>query len=309
MVTFRFGLVGLMLYFAYRTIPMNPREIVCYLLHTGVFFYVSLSLFTLFLAVQASIWLQILNDPVRQLSLHKGLLIYTSSQFGKYIPGGIWNLAGRVVMASREGVPVNAQIAAIVYENVLLVVAAAVYALILLVDLHAIPVYVCFLFAALLAITYLYFPKVSEWTEAACGRLLGKFKPGALSKRLAGPLAPLSRNRFFRYLGYYLASHLIMGISFWLLLRSFHILDVSVLYASGTFAASWLLGLLSPLPGGIGVREGFLVYFLSFRMDASTALQISIIARIWNILSEVLLYVAVQTVQFTRKKRMNPYET
>jgi uncharacterized membrane protein YbhN (UPF0104 family) len=97
-----------------------------------------------------------------------------------------------------------------------------------------------------------------------------------------------------------------MGIAFWLLIRSFHLYNISIFYAAGTFASAWLLGLLSPLPGGIGIREGFLVYFLSFQMDAETALQISVIARIWNVMSEVLFFMGMNAVQYiTQRMRLS----
>lgn len=282
---------------------MNPSDIGRYLLHTGMLFYTSLLLFTLFLMLQAAIWLKILNDSGCRLSLRKGLLIYINSQFAKYIPGGFWSYAGRIVLASREGVNLNIQMAAIFNENLLLVLAAAVYSLFLLLYLNVLPFYVLLLFVAALVFVYVYFQKVSVWVGKAGGWAVRKFK----FRGISGPSVHLSRKSFFLYLGYFLISHLIMGISFWLLIRSFHGENVSILYAAGTFTSSWLLGLLSPLPGGIGVREGFLVYFLSFRIDAQTALQISVIARIWNIMGEVLFFVVMNAVEFTRK-RMKQYE-
>jgi glycosyltransferase 2 family protein len=306
-LTLRLLFVAVILHFAVTSISMNPRDIGRYLLHTGLLFYASLILFTFFLALQAAIWVKILNDSGRLLSLRKGLLVYTNSQFAKYIPGGFWNYAGRIVLGSREGVCVNIQITSIFYENILLVLAAAIYTLFLLLYLNVIPFYVLPLFGAALVLAYIYFQKISDWVGEAGGWAVRRFKFLLKLKRLSGPAIYLSRKSFFLYLGYFLLSHLIMGISFWLLIRSFHKENISILYAAGTFAASWLLGLVSPLPGGIGVREGFLVYFLSFRMDAQTALQISVIARIWNIMSEMLFFVVMNAFEFTRK-RLKPYE-
>jgi uncharacterized membrane protein YbhN (UPF0104 family) len=87
-----------------------------------------------------------------------------------------------------------------------------------------------------------------------------------------------------------------MGIAFWLLCNSFDAGRITLLYAAGTFATSWLLGLLSPLPGGLGVREGFLVYFLSLKLGTEAAVQISVIARVWNMMAEVTFWIIIQII-------------
>ncbi len=282
---------------------MKPGEIWRYLLHTGPVFYTSLALFTCFLMFQSAIWLAILNDGGRQLSMFKGLYIYNRSQFGKYIPGGFWNYAGRIVMASREGVGMAPQLSAIFYEHVLLILAAAIYSLILLLILKVLPWYGLVLFVIAMGLVYGFYPQVSKGIARGAGWFIRKFK----IKNFSAPAKLMTRKSFFLYLGYYLLSHMVMGVAFWLLIRSFDVPSVGLMYAAGTFACAWLLGLLSPLPGGLGIREGFLVYFLSFHMDAATALHISIISRIWNILSEALFFAVMQAVHFTRK-RMKVYE-
>jgi hypothetical protein len=87
----RFLLVAIILYFIITGIPLKSGQIGDYLLHTGGFFYTSLLLFTLFLVLQAAIWVIILNDSGRKLRLMRGLSIYINTQFAKYIPGGFWN--------------------------------------------------------------------------------------------------------------------------------------------------------------------------------------------------------------------------
>jgi uncharacterized membrane protein YbhN (UPF0104 family) len=114
----------------------------------------------------------------------------------------------------------------------------------------------------------------------------------------------MPRHRFFGCLLCFLISHSIMGIAFWLMTNSFGQGEINVFYAAGTFAASWLIGLLGPLPGGLGVREGFLVYFLSQKLDSGTALHISVIARLWNILAEVLFWMLVHAYNYLQRRRV-----
>ena len=152
---------AVILYFAALSIRLEPAQLMDYFQHAGSLFYVSLLLFTVFLLLQALIWTSILNDSRRHLSFFDGLLVYINSQFAKYLPGGFWNYAGRIVLASRKGVPLDAQMSAIVYENVLLVLAASMYAVILLADLGKIPIYLWAVLAMLLPLLYTFFDRVS----------------------------------------------------------------------------------------------------------------------------------------------------
>ncbi|QGQ99564.1 hypothetical protein EHS13_34240 [Paenibacillus psychroresistens] len=298
----RIVLVGSILYFIVTGIPLNAAQIGDYLLHTGAYFYASLLLFSFFLVLQASIWVIILNDSGRQLGLVKGLMIYINTQFAKYIPGGFWNYAGRVVLTSREGVGLSIQMTTIFYENILIVLAASIYSLVLLVYLGVLQLYVFLLFLAALGVAYLFYTKVTNSLQLSVRWVLQKLH----WKKFSGPGSLLTRNHFYQYLLYFLSSHLVMGLAFWLLIRSFHLYNIGIFYAAGTFASAWLLGLLSPLPGGIGIREGFLVYFLSFQMDPEIALQISVIARIWNVLSEVLFFMGMNAIHYvTQRMRLS----
>jgi glycosyltransferase 2 family protein len=309
-------IAAVIIYFAASSVRLKPAQLLDYFQHAGSLFYVSLLLFTVFLLLQALIWTAILNDSRTHLSYFDGLLVYINSQFAKYLPGGFWNYAGRVVLASRKGVPLDVQMSAIVYENVLLVLAASMYAVILLIDLGKIPIYLCAVLAMLLPLLYTFFDHVSIAVSRLLRSLMRQLISHRLTKRFAArfsvtlerPLFTLAKNHFFLYLGYFVFSHFIMGLSFWLLMKSFHIAHVGIFYAAGTYACAWLLGLLSPLPGGMGVREGFLVYFLSFQTDAVTALHLSVVARIWNIAGELLFWVLMNAVNYITKKRMRPHD-
>jgi hypothetical protein len=61
-----------------------------------------------------------------------------------------------------------------------------------------------------------------------------------------------------------------------------------VLFLSGALALSSILGLVAVFaPGGLGVREGVLVYLLSHIMPGGVAVVLSILTRLWMTLIEV----------------------
>nr|WP_240546322.1 lysylphosphatidylglycerol synthase domain-containing protein [Paenibacillus artemisiicola] len=323
------ALVALVVFFVVRNVPLKLSDMESFLAHASVQFYASMLVFSFFLMLQAGIWVLIVNaagaEAVRRkagvrLGLLQGLRIFIDSQFAKYLPGGFWNYAGRVVLASRAGVPLDAQLSSIVYENVLLVSAALCYALILLVSLNIAPVLCIVAVLAAFALAYVYYDRslalvrrlfavASRWrllrrAAAKFSAIAGTNASDAVPEGEAGTGAVLSRNRFFGYLICFLGSHFIMGIAFWMLTNSFGRGSIGIAYAAGTFATAWLLGLFSPLPGGLGVREGFLVYFLSLRLGAETALYISVIARLWNMMAEVMFWAVVRAAGYlTRRVR------
>jgi uncharacterized membrane protein YbhN (UPF0104 family) len=323
----KIAVLAVVVVFIVRNIPLKLEDITSFMVNANGRFYLSLLLFAIFLMLQAGIWVLIVNASLSDsgrlaggttgLPMLQGLRIFIETQFGKYIPGGFWNVAGRIVMATKAGIPLDAQFAAIIYENILLIAAALVYAMMLIVSLHIVPLWVGLLLAAVFVVIYLFytpltalfknlFVRASRWRFLQ--RMIGKMTKSFGGVEMTGSEVSLTRNQFFVYLSCFLGSHFIMGIAFWMLTNSFDKGKVGLFYAAGTFATSWLLGLVSPLPGGLGVREGFLVYFLSLKLGTETALQISVIARLWNIMAEVLFWAIIRAVSMLIR-REKIYET
>lgn len=287
--------IGYFLVVELRRQNFSPMAIWQYLVNADQYFYASLAVFTTFLMMQAWIWVQILNRPTYHLDSLKGMVIYINSQFVKYMPGGgVLNFLGRFYLTSKEGVPMQRQIMTVFHEGVLLVLAAAVYSVLLTYTLHWIPfigVIGMIVFALLM---YLYYDQMSVILEKLVHRFVKKFRDHDLK---------LPRFDFFLVWFYFLVSHLVMGVSYYLLLRSFGIENISLMYATGTFALAWLLGIASPLPGGIGIREAVLVFLLSrLGVDLATATQISIITRIWNILGEVVFFALINGFSIVKER-------
>jgi glycosyltransferase 2 family protein len=280
-------------YFMVTNIDMSLMDILRYLLDAKSFFYIALTIFVIFLGVQAWIWVQILNDSQKQISSYRGLVIYMTSQFAKYLPGGFWNLVGRVYLTSKHGVVLGTQMTAILYENMMLGIVSVIYGIILLYTFHFIFLPVLLGLAVLLPISYYFYEPVRVFFQ----KMIHK-----VSKRFAGMELSLPRGRFYLYLSYYFMSHLLQGCAFWLLLRTFGVESVSIVTASGIFAVSWLIGLISPLPGGIGIREGALVFLLSFQVPVAVATQISIITRIWNVMGELVLFTLLNSIDQIMKR-------
>jgi len=175
--------------------------------------------------------------------------IYLQAQLGKYVPGGLWQYAGRGALARGLGLPVQ-----LVARSLPIELAAATYA------------------AAVFSILLIGWWGVAAVVGlAALTPLVGsRLPPGWASIRTGGRVAP-----------FYAAIWCVIGISFWMTARAFISVPLGELpiYA-GTFVTAWIVGLVAIYaPGGLGVREAMLVALLHSRIGSADALVVAAASR------------------------------
>ena len=101
---------------------------------------------------------------------------------------------------------------------------------------------------------------------------------------------------------------LVGGIGFFLFVDSvFSVLPRHIIFLTGALALSSTLGLIALFaPSGLGVREGVLVYLLSYLMPGPVAVVISVLTRIWMTLIEIgligVIYLLSQFQQGLKNK-------
>jgi len=100
-------------------------------------------------------------------------------------------------------------------------------------------------------------------------------------------------------------SWIVGGIGFYLFIDSVHpVAPQYILFLTGALAASSTLGLIAIFaPSGLGVREGALVYLLSFVMAAPVGVILSILTRIWMTLIEIGLIGMIYLLRKFQKQR------
>ena len=78
-----------------------------------------------------------------------------------------------------------------------------------------------------------------------------------------------------------------------------------ILFLTGALAISSTLGLIALFaPSGLGVREGALVYILSFMMATPVTVILSVLTRIWMTLIEIgLIGVVYLLRKFQRREK------
>ena len=194
-------------------------------------------------------WMWILSEWGIELSYPVALRAEMLSMLAKYIPGGIWTPAARVVAARRAGVTDAALVtSSILLEAGISAVAGVIVFVVALpfVDNADAPLWPLVIFGAVLAI--LVQPRVFRPLAHRVLRRLGYTKelPDLRGRTLSGLLV------------FYAGTWVLGGFALWLLLRSVgaHPEPATVVFLGGTAAVGAIVAVLFVFaPSGLGPRE------------------------------------------------------
>jgi uncharacterized membrane protein YbhN (UPF0104 family) len=231
-------------------------------------------------------WLLLKEGMGADLRLSKAFRIWYVSNLGRYIPGKIWQIVGRVELARAEGVSPPACAASVVYETGLIVISGALVFLLALAALggdgpgiSTRPVLILLPLGLILL-----HPSVFSAGTNKILRILRR--PEVTLDVGTGWAASV--------FALYGLLWIVQGSGFFFLVRS--LADVPGGWLPkmvGIFSASWIAGFLSLVtPGGLGVREGVMALLLGMYLPPSVSAVISILSRIWITLGEVFCVIA-----------------
>jgi len=206
------------------------------------------------------------------------------SQLGKYLPGKVWVLLGRFYFYESKGKSRKEISIALYFEMVTMLLAAGLLFLLSL------------LFFREMAQGFL---RGSFWWISSLFVLAFFFlHPRVLGKIFNQFLFQFQKEPVILSISYFeilwilficILTWAVGGIGFYLFTDS--IIPVSpkhILFLTGALAFSSILGLVAVFaPSGLGVREGVLVYLLSYIMPGPVAVVISVLTRIWMTLIEI----------------------
>jgi glycosyltransferase 2 family protein len=250
----------------------------------GTPFSLGTLLFILSYFVQAGAWYLITLKVGIALPLRETTATWFYSQLGKYLPGKVWLFIGRFYLYESKGRGRQEISLSLYFETVTLLMAAGLISLTALapVGIHWIDPrggWFPILLVALSLFFLILHPRILEKIINPILSLLGK-NPLCLSISYRDILGILLVNFLAWCLG---------GLGFYFFIDSiFPVASGTVLFLSGALALSSTLGLVAVFaPGGLGIREGVLVYLLSHIMPGAVAVVLSILTRLWMTLIEV----------------------
>ncbi len=238
---------------------------------------VFISMFFILLAVG---WSFVFSKLSRQLNFKELVFLYSKSQLARYLPGGIWNYVGRAAILKAKNVNYSIILQSFILEAVLLALSSLITGIMSCFRiLNNIEVLIGFFIIILLTIgLYTYRP------------IINYFYKLLIKKDIY--LIRIPNLFLFKMLLFYITAWIVASVGFALFVFSISDLDqnLSFLNVCGLFPLSWIVGFISPMPGGIGVRETALI-MLANRLDiGSFSYLISVASRGLIIVAEIISF-------------------
>ena len=229
-------------------------------------------------------WIRILADWDIHLSYPAALRAEMVSMLAKYVPGGVWTPAARVVAARRAGVTDGALVtASMLLEAGISAVAGVIVFVVSLAWVDGVKAPIAPIVAFAVVVAVLLQPPVFRPLMSRILRRLGYAE-----------LPPLRRATMFVLLVFYSGTWVIGGAALWLLLRSVgsHPDVESIVFLGGVAAIGAIVAVLSFFaPSGLGPREASMYGLMLAVASPGAALGATVLNRVAITLVEVLLLV------------------
>ena len=258
-------------------------------------FAISILFYFQYLLTLASLWhyITVINGAGIQYS--RAITAYLYSIPGKYIPGKVFLLLARLPSYQEQKIPVKKVTICFLLENMCTLLGAA---LLFIISLFFFPNNMLgnYKWAAILLIVVFFVclnPKILNFFFSILEKITKK----------EGFQVPMTYVQILKTVLFFVLNWIVLGIGVYMLTCSICPVKPSqFLYVSGVYALSIIIGILAVFsPSGIGVREGILLLGFGMIMDKNYALIISIVARLWSTVAELVLVLIAFLINIRRK--------
>ncbi len=287
--------IGVTTAYVVRAVATNWSQVAALDIRLRSQHLVALGLALVYLVGRGLLWHRIVRKTVGDMPLRLDVACWLASQLGKYVPGKVVLVLGRVIVYRERGASAAGVGAAFLLEMLALFSTASLLAL-LASHTSVGPVPLPFrlmaagAFAGFVALCH------PRWFRLAA-KLVRRYRAGA-------PDLPLHRFRdALSWIGLMTLDWAILGSGFFLLADSLVALEPTMLLPlTAAFALAGTAGILVLVaPSGLGVREGVLTALLAPVLGAGVAAALAILARLWMTAAEVLS--ALAALPFLRSQR------
>lgn len=203
--------------------------------------------------------------------------IYGVSQLAKYLPGNVFQFAGRQALGMANNINAKALVKSTFWELVLLCLGGAILSTLMITILTPFLTLASAIIATIVFIT-IYLTLLKHLTSIE-----------------------LAKAAFIN-----LAFTLVSGVSFLLLLKilNFPIGNLQDHEVIGAYILAWLVGLITPgAPAGVGIREVILLYLFKDAISNEDLLLTVLLGRVMTVSGDFIFYVIALTCGFIKKSR------
>lgn len=280
----RWLILGGTLFFLVKTFKDNWQDVAAIQVESSGFLKLLVA-FTVTLT--AHIWaglvwgsiLQSFRQPVQYRWL---IPIYLKTNIAKYLPGNVWHYYGRILAVTKAGGSLEAATVSVLLEPLLMATAALLVALIASSlgwvnskDILDFRLQIFSLGVVGLAVH----PRVLNPLLQLLSRLKGK-TANSIFQLQNYPLLPLLGELLF--LG-------LRGAGFLLTFAALTVVNTSYIpLLLSAFSLAWVIGLVIPTPGGLGVFETTVIALLSPYFSTGIILSVVAVFRLISILAEII---------------------
>lgn len=263
----------------------------------------SVALISLYYLQQWGGWRLVMRSFGDPLVRSDSMLIWFSTILGRYVPGSVAMVVGRMEMCHQRGIPRATTFASLVYENALILLTA------LLVAAASVPFWPQFPYEEYALLLAVLAPLCLVSLHPA---VFGRLANAALRKANRDPLeATLPFGKVLALIPYYLGGWVLLGLGFASLAASITVVrpgDLALLV--GGYAFAWEVGFLSVVtPSGLGVKEVVLTAITNLAFPLPVAVALVVASRLWQTLAEVAAAAIVWVVaRRSRKRRLREQE-
>ena len=270
---FRWGILGATCIFLLTTLKGNWSEFSSLQLQEHAIFYCAIALGVALFAqlINAILWGWTLSALKSPLPTRWTMVTFLKNSPAKYVPGSVWHMYGRVVAARAKGVEVERTTVSVVIEPIFSIAGAMGIAM-----LHA--QYPSYQLLGLGAVLLVLHPRVLALLMKIGCKVQGKSARSVTMERY-----PV---------------HILVGATFFMALRGLTFILVVLAFAPiqwdifqpvvSNFSFAWLLGMVIPSPGGLGVFETSALNMLNDYLTPGLLLGAVALYRFVNISAEAL---------------------
>ena len=286
----QFFLIALIFYFLFKSLLANWSQIKDFNWQFNYYLLILsfvIQILALFWLVK--IWQRMLRHTGSSVSYFKLFKVWFFTDLAKYIPGKVWQFLGMIYMLEKQGVPkMNTFSTAVLAQSSSVISGLFISVIFLGADLYSRffstnpGLIVAGTVLSLGVLVFFCYPKVLE-------RILN-WGLGILKKEKIS--LDITVKDVIIYLLSYSLSWLLFGLAFLIFVKSMAQADFNMYPTlTGAFAFSLNIGFLAIFtPGGIGVREGVLVFLLSSFFPLPVSTLISLLSRLWMTVGELLCF-------------------
>lgn len=243
------------------------------------------------------IWRHILKDLGAENTPPFSVLadVYAKAWMGRYIPGTVTWIAGKIYMASKLGISKSRLTVSSILEGGVQIVATLSLSLFILAfdpRLSVITWQTKLLLAGIAIVSIIMLlPPILNRVLAKIFQLIRRKTPHV-------ELRTNFRATFRSYI-LYVVGAFITGSSYFFLTLSLYpeISLESYWFIIGAFILAGALGMVTPfVPSGLGVRDGVQLVLLSMIMPKEVALVVTVVSRIWSAAIDLIFYALARLI-------------